>query len=124
MSEENSVVCIMCPLGCEVKVEVKNGEILKIKGNACKDGEEYARQEISSPSRTVMSVVRCDKGNFPTVSVKTSEPIDKEKIEEVMKELRDVKVEAPVMVGDVIVENICDLGVDIVATRNVKKTQE
>ncbi|MFW6196431.1 MAG: DUF1667 domain-containing protein [Thermoplasmatota archaeon] len=124
MTKEHSVVCIMCPLGCEVKVEVTDGEITDIQGYACENGKEYAEQEISSPTRTVMSVVKCKNGNFPTVSVKTSEPVRKEKIYDVMKSISRIEVEAPVSVGDTIVKNVCGSGVDVVATRRVKKIQE
>ena len=124
MTEERYVVCIMCPLGCEVKVEVKEGEIKNISKYACENGKEYAEQEVSSPTRTVMSVIKCVNGNFPTVSVKTSKPIQKDRIDDVMKSISDLEVEAPVSVGDKLLENICDSGIDIVATRKVKKVQE
>ena len=124
MKEEKSVVCIMCPLGCEVKVEVTDDEITNIKGYACENGKEYAEQEISSPTRTVMSVVKCVNGDFPTISVKTSEPIQKDKIKDVMSAISDIEIEAPVSVGDKILENVCGSGVDIIATRKVKKIHE
>ena len=124
MTDERSVVCIMCPLGCEVNVEVEEGVITNIKGYACENGKEYAEQEVSSPTRTVMSVVKCVKGNFPTVSVKTSEPIQKENIKDVMRAISDIEVEAPISVGDKIVKDVCGSGVDIIATRKVKRNQE
>ncbi|MFP4051045.1 MAG: DUF1667 domain-containing protein [Thermoplasmata archaeon] len=124
MKEEKTVVCIMCPLGCEIKVEVTDDEITDIKGYACDNGKEYADQEISSPTRTVMSVVKCKNGNFPTVSVKTSEPVRKEKIDDVMKSISRIEVEAPVSIGDTVVKNVCGSGVDVVATRKVKRVQE
>ncbi len=124
MNEERTVTCIMCPLGCEVKVELEDDQIISIKGYACENGREYAEQEISSPTRTVMSVVKCVDGNFPTVSVKTSEPVKKANIDEVMSSMSEIEVKAPVDVGDIIVEDVCGSGVDIVATRKVKKIQE
>lgn len=122
MSDE--IVCIMCPVGCEVRAEVEDGEIIEIEGYGCEDGEEYAEQEIASPKRTVMSVVNCVDGNFPTVSVKTSEPLSKQNIEGVMEALSEIEVVAPIEVGDVVVKNVCGLGVDVVATRTVKQVQE
>ncbi len=124
MNEERTVTCIMCPLGCEVKVELEDDQIISIKGYACENGREYAEQEISSPTRTVMSVVKCVDGNFPTVSVKTSEPVKKANIDEVMSSMSEIEVKAPVDVGDIIVEDVCGSGVDIVATRKVKRIQE
>ncbi|MFW5952957.1 MAG: DUF1667 domain-containing protein [Candidatus Natronoplasma sp.] len=118
------VVCIMCPLGCEVQAEVEDQKISKIEGYGCEDGREYAEQEIASPKRTVMSVVRCFGGNFPTVSVKTSEPVEKDEIEEVMKALSEIEVQAPVKAGEIILKNVCNLGIDVVATRSVEKVQD
>jgi len=122
MSEK--IVCIMCPLGCEIEAGVKEGELVEIEGYGCEDGKEYAEQELASPKRTVMSVVKCKDGDFPTVSVKTSEPVEKEQIEEVMKALSEIEVQAPVKAGDVIMKDVCNLGIDVVATRSVKKVQD
>lgn len=124
MTEETSVVCIMCPVGCEVEVKMDDGEITKIERYGCEDGKEYAEQEVSSSRRTVMSVVKCVDGDFPTVSVKTSEPIRKENIDDVMDSISDIEVKAPVSVGDIVIKNVCGLDVDVVATRNVEKAQE
>jgi len=124
MKGEKTVTCIMCPLGCEVKVELEDDKIINMKGYACENGREYAEQEISSPTRTVMSVVKCVNGNFPTVSVKTSEPVQKSKIDDVMSSMNEMEVEAPVDIGDIIVEDVCGSGVDIVATRKVNRIQE
>ncbi|MFO8109595.1 MAG: DUF1667 domain-containing protein [Thermoplasmata archaeon] len=118
MSQE--VVCIMCPLGCRIKVQSDDGGIQNIKGFACENGKEYAEQEILCSTRTVMSVVRCRRGDFPTVSIKTSEPVDKDKIEDIMEAISKIEVDAPVRVGDKLLENVCKTGADIVATRNVE----
>jgi len=122
MSEK--IVCIMCPFGCEIEAEVKEGELVEIEGHGCEDGKEYAEQELASPKRIVMSVVECKDGNFPTVSVKTSQPVDKKEIEDVMGALSDIEVQAPVKTGEIILKNVCNLGIDVVATRSVKKVQD
>ena len=120
MSTTNrSTTCILCPEGCQIVVKLVDRTIITIKGNACPRGEEYVRQEIEQPRRTVISVIGCIHGDVPTVSVKTRDPIPKEAILGVMDALRAVRVTAPVAVGDVIVPNVCDLGVDVVATRSV-----
>ncbi len=115
------VLCIVCPRGCEVKVVIEDGEIKSIEGNACPRGAEYAITEIKSPRRVLMSVVKCKGGDLPVVSVKTDKPIPKDKLLEVSKYLANIEVEAPVEIGDVIVENILGLGANIVATRPCRK---
>ncbi len=111
----------MCPLGCKITVTTRGNVILDISGNACRTGEGYARQEILSPSRIIMSVVRCRRCDMPTVSVKTEKPVPKDRMEDIMRSLRDIEVEAPVNAGDVIVENVLGLGINIIATRSVRK---
>lgn len=113
------VTCIMCPRGCKVKVELEeeNDEIKEITAYACENGKEYAIEEIKSPNRPVMTVVECEDCDMPTVSVITKEPVPKDKIYEVMKELSNLKVQSPVEIGDVVKENVADTGVDIVVTR-------
>lgn len=118
--EKRELTCIGCPLGCAVTVEMEGGEILKITGNTCKRGEEYARKEVTNPTRIVTSIVRVNGGKIPMVSVKTKSDIPKSKIFDCAKALQNVQVEAPVHIGDVIMENVADTGVSVVATKNVE----
>ena len=53
------------------------------------------------------------------MSVKTKEDIPKGKIFDIMKDLKGVKVQAPVHIGDVIISDVAGTGVDIIATKNV-----
>ena len=106
--------CVVCPLGCSIEVEVEDGKIKDVRGCRCPRGREWAIQEITSPKRVVMSVVPVEGGALPTVSVKTAEPVPKEKIPELMKFLAGLRLKAPVKIGDVVAEWN---GVKIVATR-------
>ncbi|MBP1912022.1 DUF1667 domain-containing protein [Thermococcus stetteri] len=106
--------CIVCPLGCSIEVEVENGEVKEVRGCKCPRGMEWAIQEVTSPKRVVMSVVPVEGGALPTVSVKTAEPVPKEKIPELMKFLTKLKLKAPVEIGQVVAEW---KGIKIVATR-------
>lgn len=117
--EKRELTCIGCPMGCPLTVEMNNGEVVSVTGNTCKRGEVYARKEVTNPTRIVTSSVIVEGGNLAAVSVKTKEDIPKEKIFDCMKALKGVKVQAPVHIGDVIVKNVADTGVDIVATKNI-----
>ena len=103
--EKRNLTCIGCPMGCALLVEMDGKEIISVTGNTCKKGAEYAVKE----------------GSMPVVSVKTAQDIPKGKIFDCVETLRDVCVEAPVQIGDVILENVAGTGVDIVATGNVKQ---
>lgn len=117
--EKRELICIGCPIGCPLSVELDQGEVVSVRGNTCKRGEIYARKEVTNPTRIVTSTVVVEGGKLAAVSVKTREDIPKEKIFECMKALKGVKVQAPVHMGDVIVKNVADTGVDVIATKSV-----
>lgn len=121
--EKRELICIGCPLGCPVTVTMENGEVKTVEGNTCKRGDDYARKEVTNPTRIVTSTVTVEGGNDVTVSVKTRSDVPKEKIFACVKALKGITVKAPVKIGDVIVENAADTGVDIIATSNVQKKQ-
>lgn len=117
--EKRSLTCIGCPLGCSVTVELKDGQITGVTGNTCKRGDDYARKEVTHPMRVVTSTVRVTGGVLPVVSVKTGQDIPKEKIMDIMENLADISVPAPVRIGDIILENVAQTGVNIIATKDV-----
>lgn len=119
--EIKKLTCINCPVGCSLKVEMDGENVICVSGNTCRRGEIYARKEVTNPTRIVTSTVKVVNGTSGTVSVKTKEDIPKEKIFACVQALRGIEVQAPVHIGDVILENMAGTGVDIVATRNVEK---
>lgn len=118
--ETRELICIGCPLGCPLTATI-DGENISVQGNTCKRGEDYAVKEILNPSRIVTSSIRVIGGETAMVSVKTARDIPKGKIMDVMKEIRQTRVHAPVHIGDVLIKNCAGTSVDIVATKQVKK---
>lgn len=117
------LTCISCPLGCPLKVETdENGAVLQVTGNTCKRGEVYGKKEVTAPERTVTSTVAVVGGSAPLVSVRTKTDIPKGKIFDCMEAIRAAKIQAPVHIGDVVVENVCGTGVDVVATKAVAES--
>ena len=119
MSNNKEFVCIRCPLGCNVSVEMEGEEIKNITGNTCPRGADYVTKELTDTRRIVTSLVKVKGGERPVVSVKTAADIPKDKIMNCVKELKQIEVAAPVHIGDVVLGNVCGTGVDIVATANV-----
>lgn len=117
--EKVNLICIGCPLGCPLEVEMNGAEVVSVKGNTCKNGEKYAQKELTNPTRIVTSTVRVQGGTLAMVSVKTESDIPKGKIFDCVRELQAVDVKAPVAIGDVILPNVAGTGVAIVATKNV-----
>ena len=108
--------CINCPLGCQVVVTMDGEEITDISGNNCKRGENYVRDEIKDPKRMVCSTVRLSNSDAYSVPVKTATAIPKGLIFDCMKEINNTEIKAPIHVGDVVIANLLDTGVDVVAT--------
>lgn len=113
------LTCIGCPLGCALSVELKGTTEPSVTGNTCPRGAEYARKEVMNPTRIVTSTVRVRGGVSSMVNVKTAFAIPKDKIFVCIHALKDVVINAPVCIGDVILANVADTGVDIVAAKNV-----
>ncbi len=114
-----NLICIGCPLGCPLTVEMEGNEVKSVAGNTCPRGDAYAKKELTNPTRIVTSTVRVAGGRLAMVSVKTESDIPKGKIFDCVKALKDVEVIAPVKIGDVIVENVAGTGVNVIATKNV-----
>ena len=118
---KKELICINCPRGCNLNVEFDENKIISLEGNECKLGVKYAEKEIFHPARMVTTTVCVVNGNITLLPVKTSVPVDKLLTLDIVKEVSKIKVAAPVVVGDILVKNILDTGVDILATRTVKK---
>jgi CxxC motif-containing protein len=116
---EKEIVCIVCPTGCRIHVNGSDGEHLKVSGNECKRGEEYALKEITDPRRTLITTVQIDHGTLRRLPVRTNREIPKRSIFPCMEVINRVRVEAPVEVGQVIVADILGTGADVVATRSM-----
>lgn len=113
-----TLTCIVCPIGCTLQVTGEVGN-LTVTGNTCPRGKKYAEQEVTCPMRTVTSTVKLQGSEEAClIPVKTAAPIPKEKIEESLTTIRKAAAKAPVHIGDVIVENIADTGVALIATGN------
>ena len=109
MSETRVMNCIMCPMGCEMTVTIEDGKVVDVKGNTCPRGAKYAHDEVT----------RVEGGMLPLLPVVSETVLPKEKVLDCAAYLRGVTVKAPVKTGDVIVEDILGLGVNIIASRDM-----
>ncbi|WP_040211472.1 DUF1667 domain-containing protein [Clostridium polynesiense] len=119
--EIKELVCIRCPLGCNLQVTIDDGKATKVTGNSCKRGEEYGIKECANPTRIVTSIIPVENGDVNMLPIKTKGDVPKELIFQCLKELKGIKINAPVKIGDIIVKNIAGTGVDMVATREINR---
>lgn len=114
---KKNLTCVACPLGCSITVELDDaGNILSVTGNTCKRGDAYARTEMTNPTRSLTSTVKVSGGAHPVVPVKSAAPVPKSMLFDCMKEINQVTLQAPVKIGQVVIQNILGTGVDIVTT--------
>ncbi len=111
--------CIICPNSCELKVEFENGKILELQGASCKRGQKYVEQELTDPQRNIATSILLENGDLPLVSVRLSKPVPKNKIFDVMTEIKQARLQAPVSIGQVAIANVLGLGSDVIVTKNV-----
>ena len=109
-------ICIVCPKGCRIKVDNEGN----ISGYTCLRGLNYVKEELTCPKRMLTSTVKVSNRKDTYVSVKTSSSIPKDLLLKVMEELKKASVEAPVKMHQVLLKNIFDTNVDIIATKEIK----
>lgn len=126
MAAIKNITCTVCPIGCRLKVEMTddgntdNGMIKEITGNSCKRGKAYANAEILNPVRTLTSTVKIHGvTNEKLLPVRTDSPIPKGKLFEAMKLIKAVDVNIPVKVGDVIIKDFINDGINLIACKSI-----
>lgn len=115
---QTKIICIGCPKGCSVTVTYEGENIQKIEGFGCENGKIYAENEFTAPVRIFTSTVKVEEGKAVLVPVKTAGAVPKKMLMECARESCRIVTKAPVCVGDVICEDFCGTGVNLVATGN------
>lgn len=111
------VICTCCPKGCHLQVDEAND--YKVTGNGCVNGIAYGKEELTHPTRIITSTVRAEGGLHSRCPIKTTKPVPKGQMTEVVAALDSVVLKTPIKVGQVVIENVCGTGADIVACRNM-----
>lgn len=113
-----NITCIECPVGCALEVDIENCRVVKVSGNKCPKGEPYATSEVENPLRILTSVVLSQNLPLKMIPVRTDKPIPKSRILEAMAEIKKIRVDRPLRVGETIAANFLGLGVNLIATRD------
>ncbi|MHA1341529.1 MAG: DUF1667 domain-containing protein [Promethearchaeota archaeon] len=120
IGDKKDFVCIICPNSCRLHVEVTaNGE-LEISGYQCKRGYEYGIQEFLEPKRMLITTMKIKNGILPVIPVRSDKELPKEKIFEAIEVVNNYEVEAPVKMGQVLIENLLNLGINVIASRDME----
>ena len=117
--EEKKIICITCPIGCNVTVRGDGQGIESVEGFKCKRGDEYARNEFINPQRILTSTVSTVGAPTPLLPVRSNKPVPKHLMFKCMDEIRKLSITAPASRYDVVIPNILDTGADIIATSDI-----
>ena len=131
-----TITCIICPNGCLLSADVSGPRVIDspvtgagcprvidspVTGAGCPRGEAYFIQEITDPRRTLTSSVLVKGGELPLCSVRLTDPVPIARIPDVMKEIRKMKVEAPLESGTVLIRDVLGLGSDVITTKTIRR---
>ncbi|MDD4956326.1 MAG: DUF1667 domain-containing protein [Candidatus Omnitrophica bacterium] len=113
------MICTECPVGCALTVDMEGCEIREVTGNKCAKGQVYAVHEAVNPERVLTTTVLTLGMPLKMLPVRTSRPVPKDSMLELMSVIRKMRVTGPVKAGDVIAGDLLGMGIDLVATRDM-----
>ena len=122
--ERRKMICISCPLGCNIEVFVDESiSGFSVSGNKCKLGKEYGIKEMTNPTRLLTTTVKLKNSHLKRLPVRTDLPIPKALIKNCMREINKIEVCAPVKAGMILLKNISDTGVNVISSRSIGQSQ-
>lgn len=114
------IQCKVCNVNCNLNIYKENNDYI-VKGNRCPRGLEFGIKEVMEPSRVLTGRVLLKNGSMSRLPVKTSDIIPSDLVNKVMEIIKSTEVSAPVNKGDVIIKNILNTGIDVIAQRKVAR---
>ena len=111
------LICICCPSGCRILVELEDNRILRLEGNRCRKGYEYAAQEAVAPMRVLTGLMRAKDCEKP-FAVRSDRPIPKELMLVCAAEMKRYRPNVPIRIGDIVVKDILSTGANIIAAQD------
>jgi CxxC motif-containing protein len=120
-AEKKRFTCVICPIGCEIEVDLQDSEVASMQGDKCAKGKEFVLQELEEPMRILTTTIRIKGAKWAMLPVRTDKPIPKRLLFSVINELAKIELQAPVKMSDVIIRDTAGTGANIVATRNMRR---
>lgn len=121
--------CTTCPSECLLTVEVERdadgvvAEVRSATGNRCPRGDKFAHQELTYPMRVLTTTVAVSGGDEALLPVRTAEAIPLELHVQAMDLIRGLVVNAPIRMGDVVLENLLDTNINLIASMDIDRAQ-
>lgn len=115
------MTCQNCLIGCILKVKIEDEKVVSVMGNMCKRGEKFGKEKGEASALMLLVNVKVNNGDMDIVPVKTETEIPKEKYIQAYNELKELIIEAPLSVGDIVKEDISGTGVNVISTRKINR---
>ncbi|MEE0213997.1 MAG: DUF1667 domain-containing protein [Collinsella sp.] len=121
--------CTTCPSECLLTVEVERdadgavAEVRSMTGNNCPRGDKFAHQELTCPMRVLTTTVAVSGGEETLLPVRTAEAIPLALHAHAMDLIRDLVVNAPIRMGDVVLEDLLDTSINLIASMDINRAQ-
>lgn len=112
-----NMICIECPKGCGLSVDIEGCKVVKVLGAKCPKGLSYAVQELENPLRIFTATVLAERLPLKLVPVRTDKPIPKRDLLKARAEIGKIKIAHPLKARDTVMDNFLGLGVKLIATR-------
>lgn len=118
--------CTTCPSECLLTVKVErdaNGAVVEVRsvtGNNCPRGDKFAHQELTCPMR-VLTTVAVSGGDEALLPVRTADAIPLALHAQAMNLIRGLVVNAPIRMGDVVLENLLNTNIDLIASMDIDR---
>lgn len=118
--------CTTCPSECLLTVEIErddNGNVARVRsvtGNSCPRGDKFAHQEPTCPMRVLTTTVAVYGGDEALLPVRTAEAIPLALHAQAMALIRGLVVNAPIRMGDVVLPNLLDTNINLVASMDIE----
>jgi CxxC motif-containing protein len=120
-AEKKHFVCVVCPIGCEIDVVHDGSKIISMEGSKCEKSEEFVSQELIEPMRILTTTVRIQGARWPVIPVRTDKAVPKRLFPRIMNQLKRIKLQAPVNMLDVVMNDIARTGANVIATRTMPR---
>lgn len=118
--------CTTCPSECLLTVEVERdvdgavAAVRSVTGNNCPRGNKFAHQELTCPIRVLTTTVAVSGGDEALLPVRTAEAIPLALHAQAMSLIRGLVVNAPIRMGDVVLENLLDTNINLIASMDIE----
>lgn len=122
--KQQRMTCVICPNSCRLTVWMEPGsKEIRIEGYICPRGKEFGLNEYTNPVRMIITTIRVEGGTLPVIPVRSRTAIPKAKLKDAFVMINRAVCQAPVTMGQVLIPNIVDTGIDIIASRDMKKQE-